>query len=335
MLKHSVGKKNSGMIGARLLTVGVVVSSLLLCGCKTDGNVKAPASGSKEYFREQGIAYMGQERYSDAIVAFEAALKKSNGIVRDIDYDISYYLALAEYKAGNHEEAYNIYSAIIGMDEKAADAYYLRGRVTLYEGDRQAAMSDYDKAVELKKTDHNLYKRIYLDLASAGYEEDGRAYVNRALQSDQKISDYHRGVYSYYLEKYDDARNYLEKARNKNTDADLIAYLGKTYKKLGDNGYAASLFETYLGTDPTDAEIYNELGLVKLESGDLDGALTAFQNGIATGDEAVMQSLLFNEIVTYEYKLDFESAKNKMAEYVIRYPNDEKAKRENIFLSTR
>ncbi|MCR4740667.1 MAG: tetratricopeptide repeat protein [Lachnospiraceae bacterium] len=313
----------------------VLLAGAFLSGCSERAGHGAPAVNSKEYFREQGIAYMEQERYTDAIVSFEAALKRSNGIVRNIDYDISYYLAIAEYKAGNHEEAYNIYTAIIEMDDKAADAYYLRGRVNLYEGNKEAALEDYDKAVALTKNDPNLYKRIYLDLSSLGYEEEGKVYVTRALESDPKISDYHRGIYSYYLGKYDDARTYLEKARSKNSNSDLIAYLGKTYKKLGDNGYAASLFEAYLGSDPTNAEIYNELGLVRLESGDLDGALTAFQNGISTGDEAVMQSLLFNEIVTYEYKLDFGSAKNKMAEYLSRYPDDEKAVRENIFLSTR
>ncbi|MCR5107471.1 MAG: tetratricopeptide repeat protein [Lachnospiraceae bacterium] len=325
MLKRTKGKK------IRLMSIIFcsMTVSVLLGGCKG-----SPLSKKEEY-RNQGITAVAQGRYMDAVVSFEAALKESNGIVKDIDYDISYYLALAEYKAGNHEEAYNIYSAIIGMDDERADAYYLRGKVSLYDGKKEEADKDFNKAVELTKTDHKLYERIYKDLEACGYKDDGVSYIKRAMENDKKISDYQNGVYSYYLGNYDDARNYLEKARGKNDNAELVAYLGKTYSKLGDSGYAASLFETYLGANPDDAEIYNELGLIRLQLKDYSGALTAFTRGMETNDEAYMQSLKYNEIVTYEYMNDFETAKAKMAEYLNTYPVDEKAQRENIFLSTR
>ena len=42
-----------------------------------------------------------------------------------------------------------------------------------------------------------------------------------------------------------------------------------------------------------------------------------------------------NEIICYENLSDFATAKQKMAEYLEDYPDDEKAQRENIFLQTR
>ena len=48
-----------------------------------------------------------------------------------------------------------------------------------------------------------------------------------------------------------------------------------------------------------------------------------------------MQSLMFNEVVAYEYLLDFKKAASLMKEYLDRYPDDEAAQREYIFLSTR
>ena len=43
----------------------------------------------------------------------------------------------------------------------------------------------------------------------------------------------------------------------------------------------------------------------------------------------------FHEIVVYEKKLDFATAKEKAAEYVKNYPADEAGIRENNFLKTR
>lgn len=64
-------------------------------------------------------------------------------------------------------------------------------------------------------------------------------------------------------------------------------------------------------------------------------ALTAFENGKALNDPAYNQSLMFNEAVTYEYLLDFKKAAVLMKEYLEKYPDDEEAQREYIFLSTR
>ena len=48
-----------------------------------------------------------------------------------------------------------------------------------------------------------------------------------------------------------------------------------------------------------------------------------------------LQELLGNEIAVYEWKGDFETAKLKMESYLERYPEDEKAQREYLFLQTR
>ena len=47
------------------------------------------------------------------------------------------------------------------------------------------------------------------------------------------------------------------------------------------------------------------------------------------------QELYFNEIVAYERKQDFDTAKTKAEEYVSRYPSDEAGQKEWEFLSTR
>lgn len=49
----------------------------------------------------------------------------------------------------------------------------------------------------------------------------------------------------------------------------------------------------------------------------------------------VMQSLLFNEAVAYEYLHDYRQASVLMESYLKTYPDDQVARREYEFLSTR
>ena len=52
-------------------------------------------------------------------------------------------------------------------------------------------------------------------------------------------------------------------------------------------------------------------------------------------DNGMMQTLKFNEIVTYEYMRDYKTAAALMSSYLKDYPDDETARREYDFLQTR
>ena len=68
---------------------------------------------------------------------------------------------------------------------------------------------------------------------------------------------------------------------------------------------------------------------------DYQKALEAFQAGMQIENNGMMQTLSFNEIVAYEYLGDYQKASVLLDNYLKAYPDDEKAKREKIFLSTR
>ena len=57
--------------------------------------------------------------------------------------------------------------------------------------------------------------------------------------------------------------------------------------------------------------------------------------GLALSNDKGKQDLYFNEIVVYEKKLDFVTAKTKAEAYVASYPADEAGQKEWTFLSTR
>lgn len=290
---------------------------------------------AKKAYRGQGLAYLAMADYESAIKAFERALGQSNGLIGDVEYDISYYLAVAQYKSGDFVGAYDTYSAILALDEENAQAHYLRGSVALKNDLYDDAISDYNRAIELTPKDHDLYIRIYEDLYGMGYKSEGDVYLKRALESDTKMSIYQQGKFYYYLGQYEDARNSFEKASDTIDTTELTLLLGKSYEALGDMNYAASIYSNYLEKHDNEAGVYNQLGLCKMNTKDYEGALEAFEKGLAIENNDFMQSLKYNEIVAFEYLGEFKKATVNMEAYLKSYPDDEKALREYEFLKTR
>lgn len=284
-------------------------------------------------YRGRGIAYMGLARYEDAITSFLTALECSNGVLDDMDYDINYYLAATYYKNGQMKECEEVYDAIIDLAGQEAIAYELRGKVRIEEGRYEEAVEDFDRAISLEEKDYDMLLEIYKVLYDEGYGEAGKEYLERALEEDKKgMTQTQKGMMYYFMGEYENARQILEK--EKNAGKQSVIYLGMTYEKLGDYNYACSLYNNYLKEQP-DAEIYNQLGLCKMQMEEWEDAKNAFLEGMKQENCPCIQSLKFNEIVAYEYLSEFQKARALMEEYLLTYPDDEKAKREYDFLKTR
>ena len=286
-------------------------------------------------YRGMGLAYLGKTDYEAAIAYLEAALRLGDSRVEDLDFDINYYLATAYYKNGQMQEAVGVYDAILGLRPEETNAYYLRGCVKLAEGDFDAAQADFDTAVTKEPKNYDRMIRIYMVLEEYGYKEAGLVYLQNAMKENEKsISDYDMGRICYYMGDYENARGFLEKLKT-TTDYGAALYLGRTYEALGDYNYAASIYAGYAEYDQTKAEIYNQLGLCRMQLKEYDAALLAFQTGMNIEGNDMMQTLKFNEAVTYEYMGDYKTAAALMNSYLRSYPDDETAKREYEFLQTR
>lgn len=298
-------------------------------------NALAKGEDNRLLYRGQGLAYMGLTRYEEAAQSFEKALANSHILVDNLDYDVNYYLATAYYKNGEPQKAIAVYDAILALKDTERNAYYLRGTILLEQGNYDAAIKDFDKAISLDKKDYGQLISIYEVLEQNGYKQIGQEYLQAAMEEDEKsMTDYERGRISYYLEDYASASTYLERARA-NGDEQTIFYLGKTYEALGDYNYAASVYSSYVEQHGDSERMYNQLGMCRMKMGNYEEALTAFQAGMSVEDNSLLQTLQFNEIVAYEYIGEYKKAAVLMESYLKTYPGDEAAKRENIFLQTR
>ena len=228
-------------------------------------------------------------------------------------------------------------------------AYYYRGTDYLITGEHDLAIEDFEKALDLAPNNYDLRIEIAGRLSENYYEEEGIKYLqNFLVDNEKKLSSFDKGRIYYYMGDLENAKGFLEDARD-DDDYNTVLYLGKTYEKLKDYNYAASVYDNFLKRHPESAVIYNQLGLSKLAQGDYEAslnewdlargnyesALNAFLSAKNIETNGIDQVLSFNEIVAYEKLGDFSKAKSLMNAYMSSYPDDEAAKKESVFLSTR
>ena len=288
--------------------------------------------------RGRGIAYLSSGEYEKAAEELMASLASDNGLVDDMDFDTNYYLADAFIKLGEYSKAREVYDAIIALRDKDSTAYYLRGTAELASGDHDSGYSDFSKAISMNPKDYSTIILIYKSLAENGYEEEGLSILQRAMDNGSDfMTNFEKGQISFYLGNNADAQSYLEAARNeRNQEKEpVVIMLGQTGEKQGDYNFAISVYKTYLNENPNSAVVYNQLGMCQIRQGDYQGAVTSFETGLTLEDKSLYQALMLNEITAYEYMGEFGVAKALMDTYLSTYPEDEKAVRENIFLSTR
>ena len=116
------------------------------------------------------------------------------------------------------------------------------------------------------------------------------------------------------------------------------------YYEMEEYGSAMEAFQTALdrGAGQT-VQIYNLMGICAMNVADYESALEYFQSGLALADTEsegetdtdLIREMRYNEIVCCERTADWESAKQKAAEYLQDYPGDEAVEKEAEFLETR
>lgn len=316
----------------KYIAVSAVVLLLAgsLAGC-TDKDKE-----NQEAYRKIGINSMAEGNYEKAIKSFQKALDTSLGEIGAEEIDICYYKAAAQFAKGDYDDAIKTYTALIDYDKKNGEAYYLRGSVYLNQDKKEKALKDYDKAIAADSTDYELYEGIYENLSNSGYEEEGKQYLEKAVENKAKeAEDYAAQGHIYYLlGDYKQATTNLDKAIDKNSKGALL-YLAEIYNAEDKTEEAQALLENYVKDNAKDSEALNTLGMMQMNHENYEDALKYFQLGLEIKDASNRQELMKNEIAAYEYMGDFASAKKKMEAYLKEYQNDEEAVREYTFLKTR
>ena len=285
-------------------------------------------------YRGAGVAKLKLGNYEEAITYFNDALK-CDKVGKALKKDILSYRAVAYLKVKDYEAALEDCQTLAENYKMDADLYFLSGEVALAMDSYEEAASYFEQAYGEDAT-YDMAIRIYAVYLEQDMEADGTRYLEAALSGEAKNAQDHcdRGRVYYYMDDYDNASEELKQAIDGgNTEA--MALLGMVYMEQKDTANARSLFQQYVSQAENGAKGYNGLALCDIADGDYDSALSNISSGISAADAEDMQSLLFNEMVVYEKKLDFATALQKAEEYMNMYPDDKTAKKELAFLKTR
>lgn len=284
-----------------------------------------------EAYRGEGLVYFEQENYKYAAMMFDLSLENMNFENQEFKEDILYYEAEAYTKNQQTEEAISVYQEL-EKGENAALAFVMEGKLYLQAGDEEKAEECF-KSSEEKEKNIGLCLLIYESYSEVNREADGAGYLEDATSvSAQSGEDYAKlGKVYTYLEDDANAEDCLKKALDMGC-SEALNMLGSIYLDENDITSAKELYNKAIEEETNLAQAYNGLAMCAIKEADYDTALSYIEQGLACQDESASQELLFNEIVVYENKGEFETALGKCQSYLEKYPNDEDAQREYKFL---
>lgn len=319
----------------KYIIIGVVLVAAIVTTTVLIVNNNNKKEEQKLAFREEGIAYFDAGDYEKALTSFQSALDIASGKIGNVEMDVCFYKARAQFEMGDTEGAVETYTSIIEHNDHAK-AYFLRGNLYYSLGEEEKALADYEKAAENEDKDYELYIGIYEVLESKDKMKEGQAYLNKALEIDgNKATDkIQKGYINFLLGEYETAIGLLEDVLEKETIA--YYYLFQVYDAMEDSEKAVEYLNTYMEKEENiDSTQLYEMGKSLLNKEQLTSAIECFNKALELEKVPNQQVIMRNLVVAYEKNLDFASAKEVMKAYVEAYPEDEEALREYTFLQTR
>ncbi|HET9914103.1 MAG TPA: tetratricopeptide repeat protein [Anaerolineales bacterium] len=147
------------------------------------------------------------------------------------------------------------------------DVYRVNAYVLETMGDYNLAISEYEKAINLEPNFTFLYQRIGANYRRLAYDV--------AITRGEEAA---RPVYEQSLEYFDKAVKINEQIEVKDPGPHLS--IARTYSQLGEFFIAARNVQTALEYEPTNADIYGELGVIYFKSRNYEGSIYSLKCAI-------------------------------------------------------
>jgi tetratricopeptide (TPR) repeat protein len=160
------------------------------------------------------------------------------------------------------QQVFELPDALQWMDVYRVNAYVLESL-----GDYNLAISEYEKAIALEPNFTLLYVRIGANYRRLAYDV--------AITRGEEAA---RPVYEQSLEYFDKAVKINEQIGVKDPGPHLS--IARTYSQLGEFFIAARNVQTALEYEPTNADIYGELGIIYFRSRNYEGSIYSLQCAI-------------------------------------------------------
>jgi tetratricopeptide (TPR) repeat protein len=204
--------------------------------------------------------------------------KENQSNPNDANSYFSQGVALAN--RGNYQAALTNYNQAIQLNPNYGLAYFSRGNVYYYLGDKQRAIADYNQAIQLDPKYATAYNNRGNAYSYLGDKQKAIADYNQAIQLDPKYANayYNRGnAYSYLGDKQKAIADYNQAIQLDPKYAGAYINRGKAYYELGDKQRAIADFNQAIQLDPNLAQAYSNRGVAYYELGDKQKAISDLQ----------------------------------------------------------
>src|SRR4029453_9697806 len=176
----------------------------------------------------------------------------------------------------------------IGPKPNSAEAFLNRGSARRFNGDRNGAIADFSRAIELDpKSVSPVYNRGITRLQKGDYER-AITDLSRAIELSPNTADYYNDRGLAKLRKQDNDGALADFTRAIELDPkSALAYrnraVARNIKKDADGALAD--YNRAIELDPKNASAFNNRGNIKKAKGDLDGAIADFTSAIGLNDK--------------------------------------------------
>lgn len=293
-------------------------------------------TNNKQLYYGEAISYYGMKKYDNVLEDCKKALDIKQ--VDNLNDKIYYLMAAAYHSKGDYENAKKIYDSLIKSDEKDTKAYLARAQLHIDKNEYDEALKYFTRAMDTDENCEDAYFGLYRVYNFQNDRESATNILNKFI--DMSSSDEKKAVATgkayYYLEEYDDALTFFDKAE-KNGEEDAVYYKGLIYMMKGDNESALKQYMAYESKDIPDKnnDVYNELAKCFMQSDDYKQALVYVKKGLAKGTTSVEKALLKKQVILYEKMGKYKIALRCARKYVSAYPADKDMKKELTFIKTR
>lgn len=207
-------------------------------------------------------------------------------------------------------DSITLWSHVIKIFPDSADiAYYNRGNAYDDIGERQQAMNDFYKAIEINPRYANAFFNLGLDYARSGDFSQAIGNYTRGLTlrpSDAK-GYYHRGIAFYNIGNYKLAMKDFEIVIDLDPQyAEAYYQCGLVYFSLGEYTQAIKGYSIAIEINPKYADAYNNRGNASLSMGNLRKAKEDFRRALELNPQ--MATAYYNLGVVYTQLGDQENA---------------------------
>jgi protein O-GlcNAc transferase len=192
-------------------------------------------------------------------------------------------LTFEHYKRGNLQQSEDICREILIVQPNDVDLQNHLGNILRAKGNPDAAIAQYQKAIEINSNFAGSYYNLGNVLKEKGKLDEAITCYQKAIDLDPiYIGSYvNLGTVLQAKGKLDEAITYFQKALQLNPE-DAYAYnnLGTVLQAKGKLDEAITYFQKALQLNPNLAEVYDNLGNVLREEGRQDEALDAYNNAL-------------------------------------------------------